>query len=87
MDKDRIKGTVEDAAGRVKRQVGEWTGDKKTQAEGLAEQAKGKAHKAVGKIKDDVRDAADKLRNKKEDDDRGNVIDRDKDVAEHNLSR
>ncbi len=27
MDSDRIKGKADDVAGRVKRQVGEWTGD------------------------------------------------------------
>jgi uncharacterized protein YjbJ (UPF0337 family) len=85
MDKDRIKGKVEDAAGRVKRQVGEWTGDEKAQAEGLAEQAKGKMHNAVGKIKDDVRDAANKMKRdrsgKEEEEDRGNTLERDKDVA------
>ena len=84
MDKDRIKGKIEDAAGRVKRQVGEWTGDEKTQAEGLAEQAKGKARSAVGKMKDDIRNAADKLRHdrkREEEDDRGNVLERDKDAA------
>jgi uncharacterized protein YjbJ (UPF0337 family) len=84
MDKDRIKGKMEDAAGRVKRQVGEWTGDEKAQAEGLAEQAKGKTRAAVGKMKDEVRDAADKLKQeriKKEEEDRRKVIERDKDVA------
>jgi uncharacterized protein YjbJ (UPF0337 family) len=85
MDKDRIKGKIEDAAGRAKRQVGEWTGDEKAQAEGLAEQAKGKIHNAVGKIKDSARDAADKLKHDKtrqeEEDDRGNRLERDKDVA------
>ena len=69
MDKDRIKGKMEDTAGRVKRQVGEWTGDEKAQAEGLAEQAKGKTHDAIGKMKDAVRDMAD--------DTRGNKADRD----------
>ena len=62
MDKDRIKGKMEDAAGRIKRQAGEWTGDEKAQAEGLAEQAKGKARNAMGKMKDAARDAADDLR-------------------------
>ena len=59
MDKDRIKGKMEDAAGRVERQVGEWTGDKETQAEGAAHQIKGKIRNAVGKAKDAVRDVAD----------------------------
>ena len=86
MDKERIKGKAEDAAGRVQRQVGEWTGDKKTQAEGLAKQVEGKTRNAVGKIKDGVRDAADKLEQhkiekEKDEDNRGNTLERDKDVA------
>jgi len=79
MDKDRIKGKMEDAAGRVKRQVGEWTGDEKAQAEGLAEQAKGKARNAVGKIKDAARDVADDVRREKENE---QEIDRDKEDKE-----
>ena len=57
MDKDRIKGKMEDMAGRAERQVGEWTGDKKTQAEGAKHQIKGKARNAVGQVKDAARDA------------------------------
>ena len=57
MDKDRIKGKVEDMAGRAERQVGEWTGDKKAQAEGMKHQVKGKARNAVGQVKDAARDA------------------------------
>jgi uncharacterized protein YjbJ (UPF0337 family) len=57
MDKDRVKGTIDDAAGRAKRQVGEWTGDTNAQAEGAAQQVKGKAEKAWGSVKDAVRDA------------------------------
>lgn len=76
MDSDRIKGKADDIAGRVKRQVGEWTGDTESQAEGAAQQAKGKVQNAWGKAKDAVRDAADDT---KRDDD---VRDRkDRDVA------
>ena len=57
MDKDKVKGTMDDAVGRAKRQVGEWTGDTKTQVEGAAQQIKGKAEKAMGNVKDAVRDA------------------------------
>jgi uncharacterized protein YjbJ (UPF0337 family) len=60
MDKDRIEGKLEDIKGRVKRQVGEWTGDEKTQAEGAAEQAKGKIQNAWGKAKDAGRDMLDR---------------------------
>lgn len=57
MDKDRVKGAVDDTVGRAKRQVGEWTGDTSAQAEGAAQQVKGKAEKAWGNVKDAVRDA------------------------------
>jgi uncharacterized protein YjbJ (UPF0337 family) len=60
MDKDRVKGAINDAAGRAKRQVGEWTGDTKTQVEGAAQQIKGKTQKVVGQVKDAARDAASK---------------------------
>ena len=73
MDEDRIKGKAEDIKGRVKRQVGEWTGDEEAQAEGAMDQAKGKAQNAWGKVKDAARDVADDA--KKDD------VDRDKDVA------
>lgn len=52
MNSDKLKGSVDDAAGRVKRQVGEWTGDSQTQVEGAAQQVKGKAEKAVGNLRD-----------------------------------
>jgi uncharacterized protein YjbJ (UPF0337 family) len=59
MNKDRIKGKMDDAAGRAKRQVGEWTGDTKAQAEGAAQQVKGKAENVWGKVKDAAREATD----------------------------
>ncbi len=58
MNNENVKGTLDDAAGRVKRQVGEWTGDTEKQVEGAAQQVKGKAEKVVGNVKDAVRDAA-----------------------------
>lgn len=58
MDKDKVKGTIDDTVGRVKRQVGEWTGDTDAQLEGAGQQVKGKAEKLSGSVKDAVRDAA-----------------------------
>ncbi len=52
MNKDQVKGAVDDAAGRIKRQAGEWTGDTNAQVEGAGQQVKGKAEKAWGNIKD-----------------------------------
>jgi len=60
MDKDRVKGTIDDAAGRAKRQVGEWTGDTGTQADGAAQQVKGKVEKAWGNVKDAARNAGNR---------------------------
>jgi uncharacterized protein YjbJ (UPF0337 family) len=59
MDKDRIEGKVDDVKGRVKRQVGEWTGDTDMQVEGAADQVKGKTQNAWGKMKDAARDTMD----------------------------
>ncbi len=68
MDKDRIKGKMNDVKGRVERQVGEWTGDEDAQAKGAADQLKGKAQNAVGKLKDAGRDAIDNLKSDDHDD-------------------
>jgi uncharacterized protein YjbJ (UPF0337 family) len=57
MNNDTVKGTVDDVAGRAKRQVGEWTGDTNAQVEGAAQQIKGKAEKAWGNVKDAAQDA------------------------------
>ena len=75
MDKDRVEGKLDDVKGRVKRQVGEWTGDENAQAEGAADQAKGKVQNAWGKLKDAARDAGDKANEKADD------VDRNEDVA------
>jgi uncharacterized protein YjbJ (UPF0337 family) len=55
VDKDRIKGSAEQAKGKVKEWAGKATGDKKTEAEGKADQVKGKVQNAFGGIKDAVR--------------------------------
>jgi uncharacterized protein YjbJ (UPF0337 family) len=57
MDKDRVKGKVKDVAGRVERQVGEWTGDTEKQAHGAAKQAEGKVQNTWGKVKDAAKSA------------------------------
>ena len=81
MDKDRIKGKIDEAAGRAKRQVGEWTGDTETQTEGAMKEVKGVAENAWGKIKDGARGVK---RDVERDDDRADrdiETDRKRDVA------
>lgn len=64
MDNDRIKGKVDEVAGKVKSKVGEMTGDRKTQAEGIGQQIKGKVENAFGKVKDEGRAAIEEGREK-----------------------
>ena len=61
MNKDQVKGTAKDAAGKVQQEVGELTGSEEQQIKGLAKQGEGKAQKGVGDAKEAVKDAADKL--------------------------
>jgi uncharacterized protein YjbJ (UPF0337 family) len=58
MNKDRVKGKAKDVAGRIERQVGEWTGDPEKQGKGAAKQVEGKVQNAWGKLKDGVEKAA-----------------------------
>lgn len=55
MDKDRIKGSAEQAKGSIKETVGKATGDSKTEAEGKADKASGKAQNTIGGIKDAIK--------------------------------
>ena len=57
MDKDRIKGSADQAKGAVKDATGKILGDSKLQAEGKADKAKGKVENAIGGVKDAVREA------------------------------
>ncbi len=52
MDKDRVEGALHQAKGSIKEAAGKVTGDKKTQAEGVAEKAAGKVQNTVGGVKD-----------------------------------
>jgi uncharacterized protein YjbJ (UPF0337 family) len=55
VDKDRIKGTAEQAKGKVKEVAGKLTGDRKLQSEGKGDQVKGKVRNAIGGVKDALR--------------------------------
>jgi len=55
VDRDRIKGSAEQAKGKVKEVAGKLTGDSKLKSEGQADQLKGKVRNAVGGVKDALR--------------------------------
>ena len=56
MNKDQVKGTAKDVAGKVQQQAGKLVGSKQQQAKGLAKQLSGKTQKAVGDVKQSVAD-------------------------------
>jgi len=55
VDKDRIKGSAEQAKGAVKEAAGNILGDKRLETEGQAEKAVGKVQNAIGGLKDTLR--------------------------------
>lgn len=61
MNKNQVKGTVKDAAGKVQEEAGKLVGSKEQQAKGLQKQVAGKAEKKLGDVKEVVKDAGKKL--------------------------
>ena len=60
MNKDQVKGRVEEAKGAVKQAAGKVVGNEKLQAEGAVEKNVGKAQAAGGDAKAKVADVAKK---------------------------
>jgi uncharacterized protein YjbJ (UPF0337 family) len=61
MNKDQIKGTTKDVAGKVQEEAGKLTGNKEQEAKGLGKQVAGKTQKKFGDAKEAAKDAIDKL--------------------------
>lgn len=55
MDKNRIEGKLKQVKGSVKEALGKVTGDRQTEAEGLAEKTAGKLQEKAGEAADAVR--------------------------------
>jgi uncharacterized protein YjbJ (UPF0337 family) len=60
VDKDRIKGSANQAKGALKEAAGEITGDAKLHTEGKLDKAKGKVQNAAGGLKDKAKEAVDR---------------------------
>jgi uncharacterized protein YjbJ (UPF0337 family) len=58
MNRDQVKGTAKDIAGKVQRKFGEATGNENQQIKGGAKQVEGKIQKGVGNVEQDL-DRAD----------------------------
>lgn len=61
MNKDQVKGSVKEVAGKVQSKAGELVGNKGQQAKGLLKEAEGKTQKNVGDAKEVVKNAIDKI--------------------------
>ena len=60
MNKDQVKGRVEQAKGSVKEATGKIVGNKKLEAQGKGDKAAGKVQATYGDLKQDVKDAVKK---------------------------
>ena len=58
MNKNQVKGTAQDIAGKAQQKIGEATGSPGNQAEGAARQVAGKVQKGVGNVQQAADDAA-----------------------------
>ena len=59
MNKDRVKGTIDEVAGSARRKAGALTGNTNLEVGGMVQQAKGKVENAWGETKGAVRDAVE----------------------------
>ena len=51
-----LQGKAREMAGRVQEKVGQFTGDAKTQAEGLYKQASGQAEQQIARLSDVIKE-------------------------------
>jgi len=56
MNKQQVKGRIDEAVGKAKEVTGRAIDDKSLEAKGLAEQVGGKARSTAGDIAEDVKD-------------------------------
>lgn len=62
MNKDQVKGTAKDMAGKVQEAAGKVIDSKEQQAKGLKKQAEGTAQKGYGDAKEVAKDARDSVK-------------------------
>lgn len=60
MNKDQVKGSIKDVAGKVQEKTGAVIGSTEQQVKGIAKQVEGKTQKAVGDVKEGLKDAGRK---------------------------
>lgn len=60
MNKDHVKGTIKEAAGKVQQKTGELIDSPEQEAKGVARQVEGKTQQKVGDVKDAAKDVVRK---------------------------
>ena len=55
MNKNQVKGTLKDIAGKVQEKAGKLVGSKEQQVKGLGKQISGKAEKKLGDAKETIK--------------------------------
>jgi uncharacterized protein YjbJ (UPF0337 family) len=60
MNKDQVKGRIDQAAGKIKEEVGDLVGNKKMENEGRVEKNVGQGRAKVGDVKEDVKEVVKK---------------------------
>jgi uncharacterized protein YjbJ (UPF0337 family) len=55
MNRDQVKGSVKDTAGKAQKEAGRTTGNSTQETKGLARQGEGKAQNAYGDLKEALR--------------------------------
>ena len=61
MNKDQIKGSLKEAAGKAQAKAGDLMDSPKQQVKGAAKQVKGHAQKNLGDAKEALKDSVDKI--------------------------
>ena len=59
MNKDQVKGSIKEVAGKIQEKTGELTGSDKQQIKGMKNQVEGKIQKGIGDVKEAVDEAND----------------------------
>ena len=58
MNKNQVKGTAKDIAGKVQEEAGKLVGSDKQQVKGLSKQISGKLQKGIGDVQQAIKDGA-----------------------------
>jgi len=62
LNRNQVKGTAKDVAGKVQEKVGKLTGNTSQQVKGTAKQVEGKVQKGMGNVQEAGRDADKRTR-------------------------